>query len=203
MTEPIDPPPDRAPVPIRELRVDTASLLGGPDRFGTLLARWLADATVDEAAAERARRAFSRHRDEQDSTIPGVLLTLAERGDTLVIEAAGTRWRGTLRAMVSDAVVLAADQGGLTVIAFGAVDAVRGEGRPVQGARVVEIPTTMLGALETAASERHPVTVRTATGSVVAGELDAVGRDHLRLRAPDSTGRVWVPIDAVAAVTLS
>src|SRR6266508_5927713 len=115
-------------------------LLLGPaaDGLATALARWAADARVDEASAARARERWLLQQAEEEATTAGVLCDLAERAVPVVIETTvGRRHRATVGAVARDFVVLQGPGGpgvggvGLggreVLLAIGAVAAIRPE----------------------------------------------------------------------------
>ena len=114
---------------------------GGGDLTGDL-ARWLAEARVDEAAASRAREQSLRQQAGEEATLAGVLLDLAERGGAVVVDVAGgRRQRATVRAVAEDFCALRTDQGEV-LVAYAGIAAVAaletddgGRGQPPPGAR--------------------------------------------------------------------
>ncbi|MDQ3293286.1 MAG: hypothetical protein M3527_02365, partial [Actinomycetota bacterium] len=62
------------------------------------LAAWAAAARVDEAAAARSRERWLRQAADEEAMVAGVLLDLAERADTVVVQGPGGRTpRGRVR----------------------------------------------------------------------------------------------------------
>lgn len=180
---------DGRPTPVPELEAD--------------LARYLAAARVDAAAAERARERWLRQAAGEEALLAGVLLDLAERGATVVVRGPGGRThRGRVRAVGQDFIAL---RGGSTdvLLPTWAMGSVRAEGPVATGVdRAHALDLTLAEALATVAGERPRVLVVDRDGAGVAGLLHTVGRDVLTLRLPEPGAAAYVPLASVAAVTV-
>ncbi len=90
------------------------------------------------------------------------------------------------------------------LLALDAVLAIRAEGAPLSGAvRAQALDLGLAGALSAVAGDRPRVLVVGRDGSGLSGSLRAVGRDVLTLRLADAAGTVYVPVAALAEVTLT
>jgi hypothetical protein len=181
---------------------------GGPGRsFTSRLDRWVADARVDEAARARSRERWLRSVAEQEATIAGVLIDLAERGAGVALSTtAGRRHRGAIGALGADFVALRPASGPEVLVAMGSVSVLRTlpAEDPAAGDRAVSTELTLAEVLGELAAERCRVLLVTRAGSdSVSGELRSVGQDVVVLRADaDLPATAYVPLGAIAEVTL-
>ena len=180
------------------------------------LERWAADARAREAADARVRERWLRAQAEEESSMAGVLLALAERRETvLVTTVAGRRHRGVVAGVGVDFAALQAPErpserdggaaGGTTLVAFAALGDVRvveggrrsaqttGEGTVVLGVRLGEV-------LAQATGQRPRISVQAGANAVV-GDLRAVGGDVLTVRADGGAGVVYVPLASISEVS--
>lgn len=182
-------------------------LLAGGDHLGRALARWAADAAVDEAARERTRDRWRQARAAEEATVLGALHALAERGRRVGIDVDGERFRGRVIGLADDFLVLVTDQDQQVLIRSDAVAVVRDQpgGVAVRGDEPADVvPLSLAAALEPIAADRPTVVVR-ATGSDVPlrGELRSVGRDVLHVRIEgDPPTSAWVRTAAVTSIVL-
>lgn len=180
--------------------------MGGDDLVAQV-SRWLSERRVDEAASARLRERWLRQQSEEEGTLAGVMVDLAERGRPVVVHAAGgRRHRGTVRAVAGDFVALRADRNTDVFLSYHGIRSVRpGSGEPaVAGDRSLTLATTLAEALAGLAGERPRLLVVTLDGNGVAGELRAVGRDVLTMRLDgEDRPTAYVPLGAVAEVRLS
>lgn len=180
-------------------------VLGGDDGFARALERWAADAVVDEAALGRTRQRWLRAQAEEDATLVGALLDLAERGRPVSLELVAHRVRGRIVGIGGDFVALRSDRGQHVLARTELVDVVRAEAgsAAVTGDRTAVVEAGLAGVLGPLAAERPDVLVRTRSGAVVRGELRSAGVDVVHLRLPgDPPTPAWLPIDALAVVVL-
>ncbi|WCO65594.1 hypothetical protein PO878_13905 [Iamia majanohamensis] len=177
---------------------------GGGDDLVTELTRFLAEQRADAAAAARARERWLRQAADEEALVAGVLLDLAERADTVVVQGvAGRTHRGRVRGVGEDFVALRTGRSDV-LLPFDAVLAIRPEGRPLAGAaRAQALDLALAEALSAVAGERPRILVVARDGSGLSGELRAVGRDVLTLRLADADGTVYVPIASLAEVTVT
>lgn len=188
------------------LRVSSGEgVLGGDDPLGRRLARWAADAMVDEAARQRARARWLRIQAEEEATVAGTLLDLAERRRPVVLDIGTHRVRGVLAGVGADFVALRDDRGQQVLVRISAIDVVRAEpgGDDVRGDRATGVDVGLDAVMGPLAAERPDVLVRTTTGVLVRGRLTRAGIDVLRLRVDgDPPAPTWVPLAAVAMVVV-
>lgn len=174
--------------------------LFGDDVVGASLAAWAAEATVDEAAAARARRHWLTVQAESESSVAGVLLDLGERERTVVLGVDATQIRGRIVGVGADFVVIERPDGAAVIVTMDAVGTVRSiEDTPVWGDRGVRLDTTLSGILGPIASDRPSVVVH-ATAGTVHGVLRSAGTDVLRLQT--DAGPAWVPVAALHMLVL-
>lgn len=169
------------------------------------LTRWLADSRVDAAATSRARERWLRQQAGEEALFAGVLLDLAERGSMVLVHAAGSRrHRGRVRAVADDFCALRSEEGADVLLAYNGIVSVQphGEALVATGDRPSALDMTLGEALAAMVGDRPRVLVVTHDGAGMAGELRAVGRDVVTLR-PDGDARVsYVPLRAVAEVSI-
>ncbi len=180
-------------------------LLGGEQRLERALARWMADASVDEAARARARARWLQVQAEESATLLGTLVGLAERGAAVVLELTGHRVRGTVSGVGVDFVAVQADAGRSVLVPTAAIAVARAEpgGDDVVGDRSPVLDLTLGAVLRPVAADRPTVLVRTTTGAPIRGELRAAGTDVVRLRVEgDPPATVWVALAAVVSIVL-
>ncbi len=183
---------------------DARGVLGGASLAGAL-ERWAAEAAVDDAAAARARERWLRQQADEGASLAGTLLDLAERGDPVVVEVAGTRLRGVVEGLGEDFAALRTEHGTAALVRLDAVELVRGQpgAADVLGDRVAVVATSLAGVLVVVAGERPDVAVRTRSGTVVRGGLRRVGTDVATLRPEgDDRSPVTVALGAAAIVLL-
>jgi len=183
---------------------DARGVLGG-DGFARALERWAGEALVDEAARQRARQRWLRAQAEEEASLVGTLLDLAERGRSVGLDVGAERVRGRIVGVGVDFVALRSDRDQHVLVRTAALDVVRAEpGSPaVVGDRTAVVDVDLAGVLSPLAAERPEVLVRTRSGTVVRGELASAGTDVVRLRiAGDPPAPAWVPTGAVDVVVL-
>lgn len=138
----------------------------------------LDDARAADAGARRDRERNLRRQAEEDASLVGTLVDLAERGGPVTVRTTtGRAHTGRLLALGADFVVVRTDHGADVFVTLGAVAAVRaGRGDAATGDRPTPSATRLLDVLATAAAE-HPRVSLLVAGETVAGELRAVGSD--------------------------
>lgn len=182
-------------------------VVGGSDRVGftTRLDRWVADARVDLAAAQRTRERWLEEVAAQEATLVGVLVDLAERRSVVALATTdGRRHRGVIGSVGADFVAVRAAAGPDVLISLSALAAVRTlpDDAPVAGDRVVLVHLTLAEVLSELAADRERVAVLAGTEHV-AGELRSVGADVVVLRtdgAPPASA--YLSLRTVREVTL-
>ena len=178
------------------------------------LERWAAEARVDEAARRRLRGQWLRRQLQEEATLHGVLVDLAERGESVAVQlATGAGRHGRLVLVGRDLAGLALRDGSLVLLALHAIATVRtGPGvAPTVGEPRHPGGLGLAAVLSDLAADRHPVTfgvLHAGGGSgggaqVVAGTLQWVGDDVAVVQGAGE-GRVtsYVPLDAIAEVLL-
>ncbi len=169
------------------------------------LERWAADARAREAADARVRERWLRSQAEEEASLAGVLLALAERRETVVATTVGgRRYRGAVTGVGVDFAALQAPGGTTTLLTLAGLADVRavedgrrlttgdGGGRGALGVRLGDV-------LAQAAGQRPRVAVQAGAASVV-GDLRAVGSDVLTLRT-DTAAIVYVGLASVSEVS--
>jgi len=176
------------------------------------LERWAADARAREAAGARVRERWLRSQAEEEATLAGVLLALAERRATVVLATeAGRRHRGVVTGVGVDFVALEAPGGTTTLVALAALGDVRvgdgpthprpratttGDGAGRGGALGVRLGEV----LAQAAGQRPRVLVQAGEASVV-GDLRAVGLDVVTVITDGAAGAVYVALASLSEVS--
>ena len=178
------------------------------DPFARIL-EGIADARVDDAASARERAQWVIRRAEEDATLAGALVDLAERRAPVRLQLRGGREIvGTPVALGRDCVAVATAAGQafvrlrhLIAVRNGPHQGFVPSGTPVGAPH--PLARTLHDMVCDATAERLDVHVLLDDGRDVRGTLRAMGVDVLTLReinAPEAT--VLVSFDAVAAVTL-
>lgn len=190
---------DGAELP-RSLAAAAGGVLGGTDTLARSLERWAADAMVDEAARQRTRKRWLRVQAEEEASVLGTLVDLAERARPVVLDIGQQRIRGAVVGIGADFLAVRSDRGQDVLVRTAAVEMVRAEPgeRAVVGDRAVLVEVALAAVVGPLAAERPDVVVRTRSGQVVRGELRSAGTDVVRLRADgDPPAPVWVPLEAI------
>ncbi|MDW3218680.1 MAG: hypothetical protein R8F63_08700 [Acidimicrobiales bacterium] len=151
------------------------------------LADWIAEGRVDAAAADRARGRWLERQAQEDATLAGVLLDLAERGRPVAARTVGGRLvRGPVTALGADFLVIREQRLGDVMVPLGTLATVRaapGDPPPV-GARPVSFAIVLAEALVELAADRPTVVVAVA-GEELRGELCRAGRDVVAVALTD------------------
>jgi hypothetical protein len=165
------------------------------------ITRWLAEQRADAAAASRARERWLRQAADEEALVAGVLLDLAERAATVVVQGvAGRTHRGVVRAVGEDFVALRTG-GGDVLLPFDAIGALRADGGPTGGGdRAHALDIAFAEAVAAVSGDRPRVLVVSRDGSGLSGELRSVGRDVATLRLADAT--YYVPLASVAELAI-
>jgi len=172
------------------------------------LERWAADARARDAADARVRERWLRAQAEEEASIAGVLVAIAEREETVVLTTVhGRRHRGRVVGVGLDFCAIGASGGATTLVVLGALAEVRGfdpagrsrspvgagPGRPSLGVGLADV-------LAQAAGQRPRVAVQSGSASVT-GDLHGVGHDLLRLQTDGAGGLVYVRLASVSEVS--
>ncbi|MGH9273902.1 MAG: hypothetical protein ACRDZU_04570 [Acidimicrobiales bacterium] len=178
---------------------------GDATSFTAHLDRWVSEARVDEAALQRSRERWLRDAAEQEATLGGVLIDLAERHAGVTIFVDGRRHHGVIVAIGVDFVALCATAGSDVLLAIRAVDVVRTAPavEAAVGDRVVSTELRLADVLVELAADRERVRLVTSAGETVTGVLRNVGQDVVVVRTDgDPRGTAYVPTAAVVEVTI-
>lgn len=150
-----------------------------------------------------------RRQAEEQATMPGLLLDLAERGSTIVVRTtAGRSHQGRLTAVATDCCVLRSTAGPVVLLPLWAVASVRhgpGQvGREASTSRDAPLGTTLAGILADLAGDRPRVRLAYDGGTeLLAAELRAVGEDVLTVRIEaDPPATVYVRVGSLSEVSL-
>ncbi len=172
----------------------------GGDLVGDIT-RWLAEQRADAAVASRARERWLRQAADEEALVAGVLLDLAERAATVVVQGvAGRSHRGVVRAVGEDFVALRTGRHD-SLLPFDAMVSVRADGAPAGGGeRAHALDIAFAEAVAAVAGERPRVLLVSRDGSGLSGELRSVGRDVATLRLADGT--YYVPLASVAELAI-
>jgi hypothetical protein len=167
------------------------------------ITRWLAEQRADAAAASRARERWLRQAADEEALVAGVLLDLAERAATVVVQGVASRThRGVVRAVGEDFVALRTGRTD-ALLPFDAIVAIRAEGAPTGGGeRAHALDIGFAEAVAAIAGDRPRVLVVTRDGSGLSGELRSVGRDVAALRLGDGEGTSYVPLASMAELAI-
>jgi hypothetical protein len=165
---------------------------------------WLAELQVEEAAHGRARTAWLLRQAAEEGTFIGVLLDLAERGQSIALETASARHHaGSLVALGRDFFALRGRHDHLVLLRYTAVASVRAgpHAAPTIGDRRAAATATLLGALTALAGAGRRIIVPAGGGTAVQGELHAVGVDVMTVRLDDRSA-VYVPLASVGELSV-
>lgn len=174
------------------------------------LERWAADARVDEAAAERARAGWVRRQGEEEATLAGLLVDVAESGTPVAVDVAGAgRLTGRVLHVGADHVGLALDHGPEAVVVLDALGWVvprPGSGPTTSASRPVGARSAgrhgLGDALAGLAADRPRVQLHLRQGDARTGRLVAVGADVVTLGLDADAGTVHAPLAAVTVVVV-
>lgn len=174
----------------------------GEDLVGDIT-RWLAEQRADAAVASRARERWLRQAADEEAVVAGVLLDLAERAATVVVQGVANRThRGLVRAVGEDFVALRTGNGDV-LVPFDAIVAIRAEGQPTGGGeRAHALDIAFAEAVAAIAGDRPRVLVVARDGTGLSGQVRSVGRDVAVLRLTDAADVVYVPLASVAELAV-
>ena len=181
---------------------------GDPDGLAEL-ERWAADARARDAADARVRERWLRAQAEEDASLDGVLVALAEREAAVVLTTVeGRRHRGLVAGVGVDFCALRAPGGATTLVALYALSDVRtvdahGRRRPAAtgaGRAPASLGVRLVDVLAQAAGQRPQVSVHAGAAAVV-GDLWAVGSDVLTLRTDGVAGVAYVRLASVSEIS--
>jgi hypothetical protein len=169
------------------------------DRDGDALARALerlaAETRADDAAADRRRAGWLGRQAEEEATLAGVLVDLAERREAVALTTiAGRTHRGWVRAVGRDFVALRADVGADVLARFDGIVRIATRSRQaVVGDRALLLETDFATTVRSLGGLRLRVLVAAGSEAVV-GELRWVGLDVAAVRLDGPGGLSYVPL---------
>jgi len=175
--------------------------------------RWAADARARDAADSRVRERWLRQQAREESTLAGILLRHAEKGEAVVVTTtAGRRHQGTVAGVGEDFVALRPATGHVVLVPMTAVAEVRVAGSagtdisqgaaPPEGCSEVGLAVTLADLLNQAAGHRPRLALRAGEVSVV-GDLESVGVDVLSLTLEGTAaGVAYVRLASVSDISL-
>lgn len=187
------------------MSVDAERILGGDDALGRSLERWVAEARVDEAVRARVRARWLRVQAEEEASLVGTMIDLAERGRPAAIDVGGHRMRAVFVGIGGDFVAVRTDHGQDVLVRTEAIDVIRSEpgGVDVRGDRAPLLDVELAGVLGPVAADRPDVLVRSRSGVATRGVLRSAGTDVIRLRvAGDPPTPAWIPTASIAIVVI-
>ncbi len=177
------------------------------DPFVSELRRILADANAEDLVVDRNRQRWLRQIAEEEATIAGVLLDLAERQASVLLRTVvGRSHRGRLVAAGGDFVVVREGQAPPVLVTHAGLSSVRPievGGRDTAGSRAAPLKASLAATMMVLATERPRVQVITAGNEHLVGGLRSAGTDvvTIRLESPDRMD-AHVPTAGVVEVVL-
>jgi hypothetical protein len=166
--------------------------------------RWLGELRVDDDARARARRHWLRTAAEEDASLPGVLLDLAERGATVaVVTTLGRRHHGPVVVVGEDFVALRTGTDRHVVLRLDGVATIRvvDDGVAPLGDREVAATLLLVDVLIGLSADRLDASLLLASGDQVAGEVRSVGHDVVVVRTHDAPHTTtYVRLDSIVEV---
>ena len=168
------------------------------------LGAWAAEARVDDVIVQRRRTVWLRRQAEEEATLAGVLVDLAEQGRAVSVQtAAGHHHRGRITIVGRDLVGLSSPEGLVALVRLGAVVAVRPQpGTPkVTGDGPLDLTTTLRRELTELHHDRARVVLTLPGAQTVVGALEGVGLDVVSVTT-DGGGQTYVPLCSVLEVSL-
>ena len=178
----------------------------GEDPFAAIL-RGIADARVDDAATARSRAHWLERQVDDEATLAGAFVDLAERRVGVKVRVrGGFEAAGAVTTIGADVVMLQS-AAGVMLVRLDRVVTLRSDAGLVPSPTRRVTPAgarTMLDVLRETAGESATVRVHADDGTVIRGILGAVGVDVLTLRVGDARpATVLVVLDAVSLVEIA
>lgn len=185
--------PDEPATPRQPIRLSPGDPLAA-------LTRWVAEGSSDQAARSRARQHWLERQAEEEATLIGSIIDLAERGRAITITTtAGGRHTGVVVAVGSDFAIVREPRFGDTVIRHDAIAFLRpfpGDNTPT-GDRHLDINLALADALVELSAERPRVQIATG-GEELTGELRSAGYNVMALRLDNPRREtVHIAIDVI------
>ena len=142
----------------------------------------LDEARADEAGRRRGRERVLRSQAEEDASLAGTILDLAERGTPVTVRTSeGRSHTGWIPAVGADFLVLRTEAADVFVVLAAVASLRPAAGPPATGDRPTPSDTLLLDVLATAAPSRPRVALVVA-GDQISGELRAVGTDVVTIQ---------------------
>lgn len=165
------------------------------------LAKWASEQRADDAATQRSRERWLLQQAEEGARLSGLLVDLAERAASTVIQTSSGRTRaGRIAAVAHDFVVVrnADDDVFIPMSAIASIK-VEAETAPLAtSTRSATLPTTFVNVIAGLAGERPRVRLDVrGHQELVTGELRSVGADVVTVKLDGPTGNAYVPIGAI------
>jgi hypothetical protein len=178
---------------------------GGRGDDGDLDA-WAAGARAQEAAAARARRRWLRRQAEEQAEFVSLLVELRERAVPIeVVSASGRAYRGRIRVVGRDCVLLSAASRRAVLVSAAAIVAVRPQDDAAVALTVEARPTgpeSMAELVRRAAGDRPRVTVHTVgAADPVSGDLVGCGVDVVVVLAGEPPTPTYLRLTSVSEIS--
>jgi hypothetical protein len=176
------------------------------DELVAAFARWAADQRVNEAARRRSRERWLRQQATEDATMAGILTDLAERRAEVVANTRTHQVAGRMLGVAKDFFVIEGRDGAGVLVATEHLARISPLSREAQladpsGDRPPPLSLRLIDAFAMLASDRRPIRLGLIAGEAVAGDLVAVGRDVVTLRANPRAVKVFVAFSAIEVCT--
>jgi hypothetical protein len=144
------------------------------------------------SAAARSRRRWLGQLASESATLAGILLTLAERGDTVTIRSGPWTHEGRLRSVTTALAVMELPSGDVALLPTAAITVVEAAAA-VADDRLPGGGPDLGAVLASLVPERPPLRLLLADGMDVAGTLVGLGKDAVVLRLASSVATVRLP----------
>lgn len=168
----------------------------------------LDDARRSQAVRARQRERSLRGQVEEDATLVGTLLDLAERSTLVTVgTTTGRRHAGALNAVGIDWCAVRGDErASTTFLRLSSISTVRpgGTGRtwPVaSGDRTAPVDLLLADLLARWAAERSEVLLVVTTGELLTGELRGAGLDIVTLKLEGAGDHAYVALSSISEVS--
>lgn len=186
-----------------------------PDPLSPEFDRWVSELTADDERAHRARRTWLVRQAEQEATLRGALIDLAEaRVPVVVALVHGRQHQGLVRLVGVDVAGIETPTGLSVLFPLRSLAAVRTAGATTtrstgvtgdrETGREVQTGPELASILGLLAERRAEALVElTGAAAPVRGEVESVGSDVLRLRVDGAGSAAFIPLAAIGAIVVS
>jgi hypothetical protein len=172
------------------------------------LDRWVAEARVDAAVQERSAERWLRQQAEEEATLTGILVDLAEwQTEVAITTTSGRLHCGRIHQVGVDFVQVVVPGAGPVLVSTAVISSVRTRPGvpPVTGDRVVAPQVRLVERIIGMAEERERAMFVPLDGrSPVCGTVRSVGQDVLVIRldadTPTTAGYAYLPITTIGEV---